>query len=234
MGAVLEMSLTMRSLAALGLAAALAACSNAPVDTLGNDYLKSAFHDVGTAIKGPPEQPPLSAAMLKGVTTPLLYVELPSRKVWAGLPAVARNQGAITWVSPDQIGVTTKSGVLFATRGLGADLLSADTSGTLAALSGRSDAGYPKIYRRLGGDESIVADEFYCKMVNEGTESRTILGIVHPATRMRESCYAMKDERRVTNMYWIGADGTMWDSVQWVSPEIGYATIRYLAPPSAG
>ncbi|WP_172326969.1 YjbF family lipoprotein [Mangrovicoccus sp. HB161399] len=217
-------------LAAVLAASLLAACGNAPVDTSINSIISGSLQTIGAAIFPPPprEGPVVTRAQVEAAAVPLIMVDMEVTGDQATAIVFGNNGNAVTWITLNGVTFTLKNGALFSTRGLGPDLLTATTKGLADALPRRATARYARDLRFIAGDESILKDRFFCELVNEGPEDRVVLQVRHSATRMRESCYAMESGRDFTNIYWVGADGIVWDSRQWISEMAGYVEIRRL------
>lgn len=214
---------------ATALVLSLVGCGNEPVDTTTNSLILDAGGALFSILKRTPEQNfSLTRAQLAGINTPLLWIEVPATESSGSALAVAQNQDAVTWVTANAATLITKNDVIFGTRGLGPDLLTAETEQSTAAIQRRTASRYPKTYRFLDGDETIRKERYFCEMEIDGAETRTILEIRHNTTRFRESCYALKGVREFRNQYWVGADGTIWESSQWISPQAGYLRFQRL------
>ena len=48
----------------------------------------------------------------------------------------------------------------------------------------------------------------------------------HDTTRVEETCFGPQGS--IANTFWIGADGTIWKSKQWISPGLGYMETELL------
>jgi hypothetical protein len=193
MGAVLEM---MRNLVILTLVL-LAACSRPAPDVRSQ----------------------ISRAQLNAVTEPLMLAELDGLGTAAGVTRVATNGDIVTWQTGDKVGLSFRSGVLVATRGLGQDLISADVSHTRAALRGERQGYYTKFHSYLDGEHQTRFRSFQCIVTARTAEQIVIFERVHATTKVEETCHS--PGLRVDNAYWFG-DGIMWKSKQWVSPFAGY------------
>ncbi|WP_145963084.1 YjbF family lipoprotein [Mangrovicoccus ximenensis] len=219
----------------LGLAALLAAsvlggCGNAPVDTSINSIIRGSLQTIVAAVRPAPERtgPVITRAEVEAAAMPLILIDVPVTGDQATAIVFGTNGNSVTWITLNGVTLTLKEGALFSTRGLGPDLLAATTSGLETALPRRAPARYARDLRYIAGDESIRKDRFFCELANEGGEDRVVLQMRHSTTRMRESCYAMEGGREFTNLYWVGADGMVWDSRQWVSDQAGYIHVQRL------
>jgi Group 4 capsule polysaccharide lipoprotein gfcB, YjbF len=122
----------------------------------------------------------------------------------------------ITWKTSDGATFSQRGGVLIQTRGLGADLMSADTP-SVAQL--RSGASYQRIYYFLGPDDQGTRRTYDCATAVVGQESIEIMARSHATTHVTEVCE--RSMSKLTNDYWIEG-GSIRKSRQWVSSGIGY------------
>lgn len=234
MGAVLAMRPLMRS-ALFGLAAlALAGCSS-------DQHTTSLFTEAGLAAKaafksrgapraavapgGVPQG--LTRAAIAGRTEPMILTNVDKLGSAGTLVKTGENQGFVTWVSQDRLTLTTKGGVLAASRGLIHDLLSADAAPTLAALRAGGAPAYSKQLRHIGPDRQVLVSNWTCQMAPAGAETIVILERSHAVRRFAETCNAAAGES-LRNDYWLGGDGFIWRSRQFLHPETGYVEIRHL------
>lgn len=138
------------------------------------------------------------------------------------LSMVRRNTGAVTTLTPldvDGAVVTwrsnsgaqliTRDGMLIATRGFGADLMSADAPN--AATLARGKSGYSRSYHWLDGNDTPVRQSYSCTAV------------VETARHVVETCEG--DSRQFKNKFWFSAAGQVVKSQQFVSETAGYFEI---------
>ena len=216
----------MRGIAlALVAALALAGCDtrgDEPSAVTIRDLLRERVAAMGRS--GPGFEMP-SRAALDASEAPVLYIAIPAAGAEATLAPVAQNAGAVTWLTLDEVGVTTRAGVIVATRGLGADLMSADIAGLLPALS--DPARVTRVHYRLDGDNRTEALRFVCETSGAGRETLDIVGRQVPTWRVAETCRGPAGS--FVNRYWLSAAGRIVQSEQWLTPGIGAVTTRLLA-----
>lgn len=123
----------------------------------------------------------------------------------------------LTWKTPDGVTFSQRSGVLIQTRGLGADLMSAQAPSVAQLM--RAGEAYQRIYYFLGGDDQGTRRTYDCKTSIVGKESIEILGRTHMATHVTEICD--RPPGKLTNDYWVEGSSIR-KSRQWVSGAIGY------------
>lgn len=154
-----------------------------------------------------PDEPQMQAAVprlgARGLVTP-----------------AGRNGDVETWRTPDFVTFSFDRGILVATRGLGDDLMSADPVQTHAALAGGAERWGERIHNYLDGEYKSYFMVFQCRRTDSRAETVTIGKTARHTTHTEEHC--VTEGREIVNHYWLGADGVMWKSRQWVSPGAGY------------
>lgn len=128
--------------------------------------------------------------------------------------------GVVTWRTADFVTLSYRDGLLVATRGLSHDLMSADVSGTQAALAGGSQQDYPRFASYLGSNDETVFRAFRCTLRNAGPDPVRSFDILFPATLFEETCYST--DLKVENRYWLAPGGGVRRSIQWIGPQLGY------------
>lgn len=155
----------------------------------------------------------------ESLTGPRLQVQIESRGANALLSPAAINNDVETWLAVDNISLSFRDGVLVASRGLGFDLMAADTRGTIAAFAGMGEDVYRRQMRYLTGEHHSTYLTAGCSMTSAGPE--TVDG--QQLERLEEHCQARQHE--FTNLFWRDPNGTVLRSRQWLSPEIGYIAV---------
>ena len=169
-----------------------------------------------------------------GVTERFMIVRLESGAS-AGMAPIAANRGRLVWSTEDDITITARGGIVAATRGLGGDLLSAETDPLLLALAeGRGDR-YRRTLRRLDGLDQILVQPYDCTLTLGPSEVVAVLGRAHPTRRSTEACRPVGESPEgtpaayrpepFTNVYNVG-DGTIWTSRQYVGPTVGHVVLE--------
>ena len=131
---------------------------------------------------------------------------------------IGTNGSRITWVSAEAISVTLEDGVVIATRGLGGDLM-----GTEAPVKGagfRIASNYLRTHDFLNGLGQIVHREFRCETFFWKDETLEISARSYETKAYREVCEG--EQNRFTNTYWLTPNGTIQQTRQWISPEVGH------------
>lgn len=213
---------------------ALAACSGGTEG--GSDGARPILATVSASLRPaeppPPFDPTRAQLAAAGVSGPILIAEVARTGARAGLLPEAANRGAITWRAQDGITVSTRGGLLVATRGLRFDLIAADDTlfrRTLAAGGGR----YVRPIRDLTAEGVLRRIDLACTLVRGPAGTAAILGRAYPVTRWTETCtgpegpaYPEAPGGRIENRYDIGADGTIRRSRQWAAPHLGYLELE--------
>ena len=137
----------------------------------------------------------------------------------------------MTWVDGGARTIsTTRAGLLLATRGYGRDLMTARADVAGAVLAGRAgDAARAlRVQRYLDAENDVVTTSLVCTITNRGPQSVQLLTGVF-ATRLIEEACLLADGTEIINRYWVDlGGGTIRQSEQWVSPEIGRMRLQRL------
>ena len=114
----------------LGLLALLGACG-----PLNEGGLGAQFSDqFGIFGKDDPASAAIAPDIANAAPGDILLVTILNRNVVAPLTKTQINGDTITWISPGQVSMTFRDGVLIGTRGLQEDLMGVDASGVQAVL----------------------------------------------------------------------------------------------------
>ena len=175
-------------------------------------------------------------ATLDQIKGALLEVTLERRDQRAYLYVSAERQDSapgriVVWRTGDNVTLAMRNGVLFATRGLGGDILSGrvQVAGTLPGPSG----GGEKSFDIRAQDNKAVHLSLACNVADLGAQTIEIIDRLHPTRHIRETCEGGQAgdgtgrTGQVVNDYWIDPRaGLVWQSRQWAGPEVGYLFIR--------
>lgn len=178
----------------------------------------------------PPERPPLRRADLDPLEGSFLEATLERRDALAYLSVNAERTdhlpGRITvWRTEDNVTLTTRNGVLIATRGLGGDVLSSSVR-VEGVQPGPSGSGEQVMMIRSLEEEQVRLS-LICDLVDLGPETIVIVERNHPTRHLQQRCSGGGGE--VVNDYWVdSAAGLVWQSRQWAGPHIGYLRFRRL------
>lgn len=182
----------------------------------------------GCAAGPTPDLRPSLPERVSRATTPLLFAEVRSLRAAAVLEPSGTNADVITWESIDGIALSLRRGMLIGTRGLGRDLMAADVSGTLAALRGGPSQDFERIHSYLDGEGRTTFRAFRCTLSGGAGETITVAARAYATQVYEETCYSSTET--LSNRYWVGGDGVVRRSVQWIGPGLDYATIEQLTP----
>jgi hypothetical protein len=163
----------------------------------------------------------LTRERLDRFTAPVLLAEIDAAGPSAAFGVVAASQTGpvVQWRSDDQSEITTRSGLLIATQGLGHDLHSADVAAISAAFGRGGGRALPRIHRYLDGGGGLRLQAFVCDLFRDGREGLTFYGRTYAATVWRERCHG--PDVTFENVYWLGDDRILRRSRQWIGPTLG-------------
>jgi hypothetical protein len=179
---------------------------------------------------GPPPGPDdlLTRDVIDQVTVPYAMVGVERRGAYASMTLAGQNRSYDSWVTSDGAGIVLQNDILTGTKGLGADLVTADP-GRLAALLPAGSGATDRVHTYLNGEGRSFRISYRCTLTAQGDETITIIGKSYATRVVTETCDS--DEESFENRYWIGrSDGVMWQSRQWVSGGIGHVLLLSLVP----
>ncbi|MEQ6249388.1 YjbF family lipoprotein [Sulfitobacter sp. HNIBRBA3233] len=128
------------------------------------------------------------------------------------------------WKSSDNAQIFLRNGVVVATRGVGADIISSDASMTVRALQNRAANAGIRRYILSDGDVTATEVQFRCEVRLIGQENIAVVNQVFETTHLRETCVSdAAGGERITNDYWVqSGTGLVRKSRQWVGARSGY------------
>jgi hypothetical protein len=173
----------------------------------------------GQAPASAPVTPADQRAKLEAGGKPVLLVAAAALGRTALLTVRDTKGDVLTW-SADGATFSQRGGVLIQTRGLGADLMSAEAP-SFGQL--RSGASYQRIYYFLGPDDQGTRRTYDCTSSVVGPERIEIMARSHATTHVTEVCE--RPLGKVTNDYWIEGT-TIRQSRQFVSSGVGYVEFQ--------
>ncbi len=218
------------SIIALLAALALSACSNNKSDLDSLELVKGIFSQQR---KIQPSDPQVVARSLTKAMAnsegPLALLHLKRTQTTTVLREIETNGAYRTWAaygSSDRRSLTTKGGIITATRGLGFDLMSSDVNGVLALITRRQNGTAKLVQRYLNGENiiyEIVAD---CTVIRGPEQTTKVGNQTRHTTEMTARCIAPDHE--FTNTYLVSGNGQIVQAQQWLSPYYGHALIQRL------
>lgn len=156
-------------------------------------------------------------AALEEAGKPILRVSSATLGQTAFLGVLDAKGDVLTWKTTDGATFSQRNGVLIQTRGLGADLMSAQVPSVGQLL--HPGTPYQRIYYFLGGDDQGTRRTYDCSTSIIGRESIEIVGRTSVATHVTEVCE--RPLGKLSNDYWIEGSSIR-KSRQWVSGAVGY------------
>lgn len=160
---------------------------------------------------------PVTREAIEAYGMAILRVTIPTRGADALVTVTDQKGGVVTWSTTDGTTFTFRDGVLIQTRGLGADLMSADAP-SLQQLT-TDGATYQRVYFFLGADDATTRRTYDCAVKVVGIETIEVFQKAHRATRVAEVC--ARQGGTITNEYWVEG-GTVRKSKQLTSGAIGF------------
>lgn len=207
-----------RRFLALLLVAALAACGSDIDETQKmRTYLLLAQTAVGINPEPPSGTAGLTREILAGVGRPADLVEVEKARSSAVIFQVGTNRGVETWSSIDDRSMSFRQGMLTATRGLGGDLMAAETPPLSQVASASGTFVRSIVY--LNGEDEPVTERFLCEYATVGSEDIVIVQRRYTTRRVQETCSG--DSGRIVNDHWFQGS-ILRQSRQWAGPFLEY------------
>jgi len=221
MGAVLEM-MTRRAFAALALAATLtlAGCGN---DGSSNDYQRPLQVALARLTAGK-AAPTLATLNQSGTLTlrqaleadgqPIYRISYARLKYTNLMAPYGQNGDVQTWASQDYETVSLRAGMLVATRGFGADLMS--SVGPSVARVSSAQGTTQRQYFYLDGADQKQRYDYTCVLASAGIEEVVVLAKSHATRKVTESCSGASG--RFVNEFWFDNGQNLRQSRQMLVP----------------
>lgn len=220
------------ALPALLVALVLPACSNTDSKVTPLELSKTLVDKVRTARQpssGPADLSAISTKALRDSDGALAQLKFPSTGAAAVVRIIESNGRHDTWSAwgiTDRRSVTTKDGIIVATRAVAPDLMSADADGVLRLVRHRKDGTAQYTQRYLDGDHAIIEAKSTC-VVSRGYDKTVAFGEIDaPVVQMFSSCVSA--DRQFVDLFLVTRAGRIVQSRQWVGPGLGFAVMRHL------
>lgn len=189
------------------------------------DYLQVGLltESLRQSLGGAPADISPSRALVDESDLPLIRAEVESRGASAVIYPVGQNGPVTTWMATDRTTLALRGGQLVGSRGLAPDLMSARVP-TLDELRRGGQVARSHFY--LGRDDQTVRRDYTCSGEPGGAETLEIIGVAFATRVITETCAGPTDS--FVNRYWVQADGTLRQSVQWAGPDVGFLKLQRL------
>lgn len=211
--------------AAVCLLFTLASCGNQPGRGLVLKSITSGAFKKDPEVKsaGMPSQEELEANVSQALANSekrLAIVVVEKRNSFSFMTEISQNASVRTWASPDRRTLSTASGLIVATRGLGFDLMSANLQGSRALVTARKAGSAQRAMNYLDGENQMQQFRFSCRTARGKTQKIAIGEIKADTITMTETCRSSKVS--FENTYLVDGRGRIVQSRQWLGVENGY------------
>lgn len=159
----------------------------------------------------------------------LALLTLEDNDMIALITVIESNGPYRTWASlgsSERRSVTSRSGFISATRGLGNDLMSSDVNGLLDNLDGTDMSAVRQVLRHLDGENVIVETVLQCEITDRRSESYEFGEISETGTRIVLACQNEPEVMEVS--YLVTKKGRVVEARQWLGPTLGMSTFQQL------
>lgn len=128
-----------------------------------------------------------------------------------------------TWRTVNNVSLTFSDQLLSSTRGVGADLMSANLRASAKLVLQTASGRAVRVHYYSDGQYGVVAHSYVCDITPRGARQIGFDGRQFTTTLMQETC--TNPDSTFENLYWV-QDGQILQSRQWVSDESGSLAIR--------
>jgi hypothetical protein len=136
-------------------------------------------------------------------------------------------KGEETWISLDKLSLGMKSGMIMATRGLGADQLAGDPYQTLAAVKAGRNAVPERFITHINGDSQAETLAFRCSVSFQKQAPVDLGGYTANTDLYYEDC--RNTQTKFRNFFWVERGSRkLVQSRQWISESLGSVALRTL------
>ncbi|EEX12645.1 putative lipoprotein [Citreicella sp. SE45] len=210
---------------ALGLVAAVAACSNDPY--YNNPF--AAGYDVifGGAGEPTPVTQEQIVQTLTSTDLPTVFLNIPERQSQTLLVRIEQNNGYDTYANAGRQAVIMRNGVIVGTRGFGGDLMSTDAGGVRDLVRG-SRTGQATYIQRFLTAEDVTRTVTYRCGVEPDKPVDVSMGLVQGTAREVIAACESADGTPFVNYFVVDGNGDILASRQWLGEELGYVSMHRL------
>lgn len=180
-------------------------------------------NSLGRTSKPAPGGIGMTRATLANIVTPVDLVTIETSGAQGVIAKIGTNRGVETWSSVDNKTLSMRDGVIIATRGLGADLMSADVPQLMQLRSGQP---FTRRHVILSGEDKPITSSYFCHPVQNGPKSIVVVERSYPTQHVTEQCNG--PDGGFSNDYWFDVGGKLRRSRQFVSENVGFVVIEHL------
>lgn len=148
--------------------------------------------------------------VLQEAGQPVISVTDRSLGLAAFMVPLGQNADVVTWASPEYQTLGMRDGVILATRGFGADLMSAVVPSAAALRAGVG--AHQRVHYVLDGADQTREQRFGCQLSVSNGETIAILGLSYLTKKVDEVCTGAAGS--FTNSYWFDDAGLIRQSRQ--------------------
>lgn len=209
----------------------VSACGNERADVTAFSIAKSyVAPKVAPVVQDPEQVAQMVSEALASLDGPLALAVFEKTQNNVVLWQIETNGPYRTWTSwgseVERRTVTTKNGVITATRGMRNDLMSSDLDRTLSLVAARQSGTATRVQRYLDGENQTIELRATCT-ITRGGETLVQMGQINRlAVEMIERCNA--DDQNFTNIFRVDNEGRILQSAQWLNAVYGTTVIQAL------
>lgn len=208
-------------------------CTNTRQDVSLLSYTQQTLAALRTQGRATPPDPRLvEAAVSQALATTngaLALLRVDTNANVALLTEIERNGAYRTWAAfgtAERRSITSRAGVVTATRGLGGDLMSSSQGQLLELVSKRRAGQATLVLRHIGGEGSTDETLVTCTVRPNATELYQQGTLRQTVTRVTASCTT--DMQQFDAYYLVTSAGRILEARQWLGPLLGMVTFQQL------
>jgi hypothetical protein len=148
--------------------------------------------------------------VLQEAGQPVISVVDPTIGLVTFMAPLGENAGVVTWANPEYQTISMREGVILATRGFGADLMSAEVPSAATLSLGKGT--YQRVHYVLDGGDQTQKQVYSCRLSVSNKETISVLGLNYDTKKVDEVCTG--DTGSLTNSYWFDHNGVIRQSRQ--------------------
>ncbi len=172
----------------------------------------------------------ITRVMIDGSKMPLILVDALESDYIATIQKAPIPTLADVWITTKGRSITTKDGMLTATRGFNHDMMGADTKAARAALTKAPQLNLPikytRSYKYLMADNKDEIIKLHCQLSFFGREMIILFEKPYETRKYIEHC--SNEYLEFENIFWVQKNNTIRKSHQWHSLNIGMILIERL------
>lgn len=154
-----------------------------------------------------------------------IYVGVEGRGGGGVMLLSATRNNIQTWISSEDLSISTQNGILVASRGLGGDILGSDVRESREMILRQGTGLAQRFHTFIDGENRAVTRSYICEIEPDGTQTITLNARQVRTKLVSEKCG--NPDQQFSNTYWLDATtGHIVQSRQWAGAYIGMLALQ--------